>query len=89
MFTNTLSWTGSKWKPGKRFDVVSIFFEESLRFEDLRLRPELGVVMESVERNPDLGSLGDLQATELSSVIPVLHAHPVNPSHGPIQSQVL
>lgn len=68
---------------------MGIFLEEPLGFEEFRFRPELRVVMESVERNPDLGSLGDLQATKLSSIVPVLHAHSVNPSHGPIQSQIL
>ena len=57
---------------------MSIFFEESLGFEDFRLRPELGVVMDHVVRKSDGGSLLDLKSSEFSSrVDPVLDAKPV------------
>ena len=63
-FTYTLPGTRSKWKPGKRSDVVSIFFEESLWFEGFRLRPELGVVVNHVIRKFDVGAFLDLKSSE-------------------------
>ena len=52
---------------------MSIFFEESLRFEGFRLRPELWVVMDHVVRKSDGGALPDLKSSEFSSrVDPVL-----------------
>ena len=57
---------------------MSIFFEESLRFEDFRLRPELGVVMDHVVRKPDGCAFLDLKSSEFSSrVDPVLDTKPV------------
>ena len=57
---------------------MSIFFEESLWFEDFRLRPELGVVMDHVVRKPDGCAFLDLKSSEFSSrVDPVLDTKPV------------
>ena len=57
---------------------MSIFFEESLRFEDFRLRPELGVVMDHVVRKSYGCAFLDLKSSEFSSrVDPVLDTKPV------------
>ena len=84
-----MSGTGSKWKPGKRFDVMSIFFEESLWFKSFRLRPELGVVVDHVIRKFDVGAFLDLKPSEFSRrVDPILDTKPVISGNWGVDTEV-
>ena len=68
---------------------MSIFFEESLRFEDFGFRPEFRVVVDHVEREFDTGAFLDLESSEFSGrVYPVLDAQPIISGHWRVETQV-
>ena len=67
---------------------MTVLLEEPLWLEQFRLRPELWVVVDSVQGQPDLGAFRNLEAGKLLVILPVLHTHPVSPSYGPIQPQI-
>ena len=86
--TYTHSGTEPEGEEREGFDVVTIFFKKPFWLEQFRLRPELWVVVDSVQGQPDLGAFRNLEAGKLLVILPVLHTHPVSPSYGPIQPQI-
>ena len=65
-FTNALSGTRAKRKPRKRFDVMNILFQESVRFKKMWFRPVFRIVVDDIEWDPDQGSLLDDKSSKLS-----------------------
>ena len=88
-FTNALSGTRAKRKPRKRFDVMNILFQESVRFENMWFRPVFRIVVDDIEWNPDQGSLLDDKSSKLSwCVFPILDTFSVIPGNWRIHSQI-
>ena len=65
-FTNALSGTRAKRKPRKRFHIMNILFQESVRFENMWFRPVFRIVVDDIEWDPDQGSLLDDKSSKLS-----------------------
>ena len=69
---------------------MSVVFEESVRIENVWLRPELRVAVDDIIRQSDVSALLYLQSSELSrSVHPVLDAETIVPCDRRMDTEVL
>ena len=80
--TDALPWPRPEGEEAEGDDVGGVLLEEPLRPELFRLRPEVRVMVDDVVGEPDERPSLDLDVSELSLSLPVLHTLPVISRNG-------